>query len=69
MTRAVFDVNVIISALLFANSVPRQAFDRALDQATILISRVLAEELGRVLARPRFDRYISLEDRENSLIA
>ena len=62
MIRVVFDVNVIISALLFANSVPRRAFDRALSQGTILISDALSEELRRVLARDRFDRYAPLEE-------
>ncbi len=65
MIRVVFDVNVIISALLFAGSVPRMALDRALSQGTILISDALSEELRRVLARSRFDRYASLEDRED----
>ena len=65
MIRVVFDVNVIISALLFANSVPRKGFDRALSQGTILISDALSEELRRVLAKARFHRYASLEDRED----
>ena len=64
MTRIVFDVNVIVSALLFDNSTPRAAFNRALSQGVILISGALSEELGRVLVRSRFDRYVSLEDRE-----
>lgn len=38
MIRFVFDTNTIVSALLFRSSVPRQAFDRALDNGTILIS-------------------------------
>ena len=64
MIRIVFDVNVIVSALLFDNSTPRAAFNRALSQGIILISGALSEELGRVLVRSRFDRYVSLEDRE-----
>ena len=64
MTRIVFDVNVIVSALLYVNSTPRAALDRALSQGIILISGALSEELGRVLVRSRFDRYVSLEDRE-----
>ncbi len=63
MTRVVFDTNVIVSAALFDNSVPGQAFVRALRSATILISRALVEELGAVLARDRFDRYVSREIR------
>ena len=63
MTRVVFDVNVIVSAMLSANSVPRAAFDRALNQGTILFSDALSEESRRVFARGRFDRYITLEER------
>lgn len=46
MIRFVFDTNTIVSALLFGNSVPRQAFDRALDSWTILISDSLVAGRG-----------------------
>ena len=64
MIRFVFDTNTIVSALLFGNSVPRQAFDRALDRGTVLISDSLVMELSRVLGRERFDQYVSLEERK-----
>ena len=41
MTRFVFDTNVIISAVLFNNSVPGQAFIRALNHGRILVSKAL----------------------------
>ncbi len=66
-TRYVFDTNVIISALLFNNSIPGQAFSRVLDDGIILVSQSLAEELGDVLAREKFNRYITLEARERFL--
>lgn len=69
MIRFVFDTNTIVSALLFGNSVPRQAFDRALDSGTILISDSLVMELSRVLGRARFDRYVSLEERNEFLVS
>jgi predicted nucleic acid-binding protein len=50
--RLVFDTNVIVSAALLAGSVPRQAFDKALDEGTILISASVLLELAEVL-RPR----------------
>ena len=69
MTRVVFDANVIVSALLFNDSVPGRAFTRALDHGTILVSDTLVEELGRVLARDRFDTYVSREARDQFLEA
>ena len=63
MTRVVVDVNVIVSAMLSENSVPRAAFNRALNQGTVLFSDALLEESRRVLARGRFDRYVTLEER------
>ena len=67
MTRVVFDTNVIVSAVLFNNSVPGQVFIRALDHGTILVSEALARELADVLDRDKFDRYVSREDRDEFL--
>ncbi len=69
MIRFVFDTNTIVSALLFDNSVPRRAFDRALDSGTILVSDSLVMELSRVLGRERFDQYVSLEERNEFLVS
>ena len=63
MTRVVFDTNVIISAMLFSDSVPSRAFLGVLDSGTILMSRSLARELSEVLGRKKFDRYVSREQR------
>jgi putative PIN family toxin of toxin-antitoxin system len=62
--RYVFDTNVIVSALLFSDSVPGQAFFHALDCGMILMSHSLAEELSDVLGREKFSRYVTLEERE-----
>ena len=59
MSRYVFDTNAIVSALLFNDSVPATAFSKALTEGTILASISLVEELRDVLARPRFDAYVS----------
>ncbi|MCY4173065.1 MAG: putative toxin-antitoxin system toxin component, PIN family [Cyanobacteria bacterium MAG CAR3_bin_5] len=64
MSGFVFDVNVMISALLFNDSVPGRAFTRALDQGRILVSEALVGELSRVLGRDRFDRYVTREERD-----
>ena len=67
MSRFVFDTNVIVSALLFNESVPGQAFIRALNHGALLVSGPLMRELSRVLARDKFDRYISREERDEFL--
>ncbi len=63
MSRYVFDTNAIVSALLFNDSVPATAFSKALTEGTILSSISLVEELRDVLARPRFDAYVSYPER------
>ena len=67
MTRFVFDTNIIVSALLFNDSVPGQAFIRALNHGMILVSGALVGELSRVLGRDRFDRYVTREERDEFL--
>jgi putative PIN family toxin of toxin-antitoxin system len=65
----VFDTNVLVSALLFAQSRPRQAFDAALAQGSILTSLELLSELDAVLSRPKFNRYLLREERTRFLQA
>ncbi|MCY3955622.1 MAG: putative toxin-antitoxin system toxin component, PIN family [Nitrospira sp.] len=67
MTGFVFDTNVIISALLFNDSVPGRAFSLALNHGRILVSGALVGELSRVLGRDRFDRYVTREERDEFL--
>ena len=69
MTRTVFDTNAIVSALLFNDSPPGRALIQALDTGTILVSAALAQELQDVLNRPRFDRYVTREERDEFLMA
>ena len=69
MTRTVFDTNAIVSALLFNDSVPGLALIKALDTGAILVSATLAQELQDVLNRPRFDRYVTREERDEFLMA
>ena len=65
--RVVIDTNVWISRLLLANSVAAQAVDRALARFEIVSSEASVEELADVLSRKKFDRYVSLQDREEFL--
>jgi len=61
--RFVIDSNVIVSALLFKNSKPRQAFDKALDNGDILLSLPVLFELNRVLSLEKFDKYLNKNER------
>ena len=67
MIRIVFDTNVVISAMIFAGSMPRRAIELALLKGTILISAALSEEMNRVIAQDRFDKYVSRRQREGFL--
>jgi uncharacterized protein len=61
--RVVFDTNVVISAMLLPLSVPRQALDRAMREGRPLISVATTTELDEVIHLPRFDKYLSEEER------
>lgn len=63
----VFDNNTLVSALLFERSVPGQAFYAALDHGLVLTSQPTFIELNGVLARKKFDRYITREARDQFL--
>jgi uncharacterized protein len=59
----VLDTNVIVSAVLSPRSVPRQAFDRAFLLGTVLVSDAILLEVDDVLRRPKFERYVSEDER------
>ncbi len=67
--RYVFDTNVVVSALLFNDSVPGRALFRALERGDLLMSDPLVQELRDVLSRDKFDRYLTREERERLLVA
>jgi hypothetical protein len=69
LQRFVLDANVIISALLFKKSLPRQALDKARKQGIVLMSRSIWLEINEVLARAKFDKYISIKERQLFLLA
>lgn len=69
LLRFVLDTSVIVSALLLSRSVPRQAFDLAFIQGTVLVSDTTLNELDTVLRRSRFDRYIAEDERLQFLAA
>jgi putative PIN family toxin of toxin-antitoxin system len=61
--RVVLDTNVVVSAMLLPLSIPRQALDRAMQKGRPLISVATTTELSEVIHRPRFDKYLSEEER------
>ncbi len=61
--RIVIDTSTLIGALLKPQSVPRQAFNRALATATVCVSPATLAELESVLLRDKFDRYLDRECR------
>ena len=67
--RFVLDTNVIVSALLLAGSIPRQAFDKALDTGKVLLSLPVLTELNEVLSRRKFDKYLLEAERMQFLAA
>ena len=62
--RVVIDTNAWLSRLLIADSVTAKAIDRTLIECEILVSDQTVKELADVLSREKFDRYVSLEDRQ-----
>lgn len=61
--RLVLDTNTLISRMLLPRGVAGRAVDRALAEGVLLVSEETLTELADVLSRPKFDRYVSLEDR------
>ncbi len=64
----VFDTNVLVSATIFRASTPGKALTAALRRHTLLMSPASAGELTDVISRPKFDRYVS-SDTRNQFIA
>jgi putative PIN family toxin of toxin-antitoxin system len=54
---------MLVSAALFKNGKPGRAFRWALKNGAVLISQPIFEEIDEVLAREKFDVYLSVEER------
>ena len=65
--RLVIDTNVLISAALSAQSAPAQLLHTVLSAHQLVFSQATFEELRTRIYRPKFDRYISLENRQRML--
>ena len=67
--RYVFDASTLVSALLFEQSKPGRAFRRAIERGMVLLSPSTLEELGAVIGREKFDRYVTDAERDEFLDA
>jgi putative PIN family toxin of toxin-antitoxin system len=65
--RVVIDTNALLSRLLLPGSIPGQAVRKAIAAAHPLASDDTLMELADVLGRPKFDPYITVEERREFL--
>ncbi|MCA1602016.1 MAG: putative toxin-antitoxin system toxin component, PIN family [Acidobacteria bacterium] len=65
--RGVFDNNVLVSAALLGG-VPRKAFDKLLGNGLVLVSVPVLLELADVLNRPKFDKYVTHDERMRFMV-
>lgn len=59
----VLDTNTLVSRLLVPGGTAAKAVDHALAQGLLLVSEATLDELVEVLGRPKFDPYVTREDR------
>lgn len=62
--RCVVDTNVLISAALSSQSLPNRVVAYIVEAGRLLCSPSTLHELRTRLARPKFERYLSAEERE-----
>lgn len=65
--RVILDTSALVSRLLLPDSTPGRAVTKAIRDAQILLSQPVLEELADVLARPKFDAYVTLSERQTFL--
>ncbi|MTJ06744.1 putative toxin-antitoxin system toxin component, PIN family [Anabaena sp. UHCC 0204] len=63
----VIDTNVLVSAALSPDGTARKALDKAYKQFKIAQSEETYQELKTRIYKPKFDKYISHEEREDFL--
>ncbi|MBN8708785.1 MAG: putative toxin-antitoxin system toxin component, PIN family [Verrucomicrobia bacterium 61-8] len=61
--RWVVDTNVLIGRLLAPDSTAARAVQKALSSGDLLVSDATLQELAEVLTRPKFDKYLSAQER------
>lgn len=63
----VFDTNSIISAHLLPSSLSRKAYDYGLRRGILVFSEETLEELTLTFQKPKFDKYIDANSRDNAI--
>ncbi|WP_059412917.1 putative toxin-antitoxin system toxin component, PIN family [Cupriavidus basilensis] len=66
--KLVIDTNLWISRLLMPGGTAAKAVDHGLAWGVPLMTEETLAELADVLARPKFDRYVSREDRQQFVL-
>lgn len=67
--RIVFDTNIIVSALLSSDSLPRRAIGAAANGGVLLASDATLTEIEEVLLRDRFVKWLSMKTRKDFLVS
>ena len=65
--RIVFDTNTLVSAFLFPNSVPGQCVHSYSRFVNILASEDTLQEFLRVINYPKFEKYLTQNDRQTAI--
>ena len=65
--RVVVDTNVLLSAALVPEGVPARLLDWLLAHSRLVFSSTTFAELETRLWKPKFDRYVSIEQRKRLL--
>ncbi|MCW3109855.1 MAG: Nucleotide binding protein PINc [Segetibacter sp.] len=63
----VFDTNTLISASLFPSSIPGRCVSLSLERSGVIYSEQTITELISVIYYPKFDKYLSSDDRSSFL--
>ena len=66
--RVVIDTNVLVSGLLSTTSTPAKAVERVVTSAQLVATTATLRELITTLLSPKFDRYVSREQRDALLL-
>ncbi len=62
----VLDTNVLVSGIVFPQSLPGRVVQKGAAENTVLFSDASWNELTRVLFHPKFDRYAALQNRRSA---
>jgi uncharacterized protein len=65
--RVVVDTSALISRLLLPNSIPARAVRQVIAKHSMVASDATIMELAEVLARRKFDAYVTIEERKQFL--